>query len=123
MSIPGFSGVKHRIGRKLVFFKRIPFRPLGIAQRCFVLLPVFVFPLFLEASAYQQPEKDTENPPTELTDEEKEIIKDRDILENLALLQDLDKVEFIDILNALDPDWSESEESDEPAEKKEGTKP
>ena len=62
--------------------------------------------------------------PARLTDEEKEIISNREMLELLPLLQNLDKIKFIDLLNEMEPDWSEKEESDEEkAENEEGNKP
>lgn len=56
----------------------------------------------------------------DLTEEDKEIIKDLDLLENLTLLQDLDSIDFLDILNGMNPDWAEEAETADQADKKEG---
>lgn len=57
-----------------------------------------------------------------LTEEEKEIIKDLDLLENLTLLQDLEAIDFLDILNEMNPGWTEDSEPADRADKKEGGK-
>lgn len=56
----------------------------------------------------------------DLTEEEKEIVKELELLENLTLLQDLETIDFLDILNEMNPEWAEEAESADRAERKEG---
>ncbi|MEJ2109519.1 MAG: hypothetical protein P8Z37_06320 [Acidobacteriota bacterium] len=83
---------------------------------CLVLVAVLALPLLLQASPLQNEDPADSKPDAKLTEEEKEIIQDREILENLALLQDFDAIDFLSLLDEMDPDWSETEESTEPAE-------
>jgi hypothetical protein len=55
-----------------------------------------------------------------LTEEEKEIIKELELLENLTLLQDLEAIDFLDMLNEMNPEWAEEAEPAEEADGKEG---
>ena len=89
------------------------------SRLCFILVAALALPLVLQASPQQKEEPTGKKTDAKLTEEEKEIIQDREILENLALLQDFDAIDFLDLLDEMDPDWSESEESTEPAEDKE----
>ena len=120
MWIPKVTAVRRVMDRIIRGFKGSSVRLTGLARRCFILVPVIVLPLVLQASPCQKQEPDEKDPPVELTDEEKDIIRDRELLENLTLLQNLDAIEFIDLLNELEPDWSEKEDSDEPEKKEEG---
>ena len=99
-------------------------RSFGIVLRRYILVAVVLSPLVLQTTFAQKQEQESKNPPPTLTDEEKEIISNREMLENLPLLQDFDRIEFIDLLNEMEPDWSENDDSDDPEEKKqEGNKP
>ncbi len=96
-------------------------------QRFCFLIPVVFFLLTVHSFAYQEKELKEENPPTALTEEEKEMLEDREMLENLALLENLDAIAFLDLLNEIDPEWSQRDEpvlegekpKEEPVEKKE----
>jgi len=97
-------------------------RSIRLIHRGLILMPVFIIPMVLPVFPYQEQEQKAKNPPPELTDEEKEIINNREMLEALPLLQNLDKIEFIDLLNEMEPDWSEGDESDVLKKEKEGRK-
>lgn len=56
----------------------------------------------------------------DLTEEEKEIVRELELLENLTLLQDLETIDFLDILNEMNPEWAEEAESADRAETIEG---
>ena len=113
------SGLKHGIRGTIPELAGSFIRSFGVVLRRFILVPLVLSPLVLHAIPAQEQEQEAKKPPPALTDEEKEIISNREMLENLPLLQDLDRIEFIDLLNEMDPDWSEKDDSDDPEEKKE----
>jgi hypothetical protein len=94
-------------------------RSLNLFKPGFMLIPVMILTLTPQVFSYWNEEEAAKNSTPEMTEEEKEIIRDREILENLVLLQNLDAIDFIDLLNEMEPDWLESEESDNPAKDKE----
>ena len=106
-----FAG-RYRAERTISFLGGRIVRAIGLPLHSLILLPAFIFPVVLPASPYQQQEREAKNPKSELTDEEKEIINDREMLEILPLLQNFDRIEFIDLLNEMEPDWSEKEDPD-----------
>lgn len=108
--IPGFSGS---------FVGSVP-----TVLCCLILISVVIFPPALPASPYKGQEQETKEQLSKLSDEEKEIINNREMLEMLPLLQNLERIELIDLLNEMETDLSDSEESVGPEEKKEeGKKP
>jgi hypothetical protein len=114
---PGIQGMIPELSARFV-------RLFGVALRKYILVPVVLSPLVLQATFAQKQEQEAKNPPKTLTDEEKEIIDNREMLENLPLLQDFDRIEFIDLLNEMEPDWSENDDSEDPEEKnQEGNEP
>jgi hypothetical protein len=118
------SGFKHGIQGMIPELSGGFIRSFGVMLRRFILVPLVLSPLVLQATPAQKQEQEAKNPPPTLTDEEKEIISNREMLENLPLLQDFDRIEFIDLLNEMEPDWSENDDSDDPEEKKqEGNEP
>ena len=118
------SGLKHGIQGMIPELSGRFLRSFGIVLRRYILVAVVLSPLILQTIFAQKQEQEAKNPPPSLTDEEKEIISNREMLENLPLLQDFDRIEFIDLLNEMEPDWSENDDSDDPEEKKqEGNKP
>jgi hypothetical protein len=68
---------------------------------------------------YEKKEPEKEKTAPAMTEEEKEMLQDREILENLVLLQNLDEIKFLDLLNEMDPQWTEKDESVIPAENEE----
>ena len=98
--------------------------PIRLIKGFHVLIPVFVSLLAIHSFGYQEQAPEEEKKKPVLTQEEREMLEDREILENLALLKNLETIEFMDLLNEMDPDWSESDESVIPEEKEEeGQKP
>lgn len=113
----GFQGMIPELSGRFI-------RSFGVALRRYILVPVVLSPLVLQATFAQKQEQEAKNPQQTLTDEEKEIIDNREMLENLPLLQDFDRIEFIDLLNEMEPDWSENDDSEDPEEKnQEGNEP
>ena len=93
-----------------------------------VLIPMVILFLAVHSFAYQQKEPEEGMQQPALTEEEKEIMNDREMLENLALFENLDAIAFLDLLNEMDPDWTDKDEpvlpEKEPEEKEEeGDKP
>ena len=104
------------------------FYPARIMKKFTVLIPMIVSFLAVHSFAYQQKESEEEMQPPALTEEEKEIMNDREMLENLALLENLDAIAFLDLLNEMDPEWTDKDEpvlpEKEPEEsEEEGDKP
>ena len=116
------TDTKHRIERMMPGISGNFFGLAGTVRRYVILVSVVLIPMFLQASPYQKQEQKAKDPPSKLSDEEKEIINNREMLEILPLLQNLERIEFIDLLNKMEPDWSESEKSDGPEEKKKRAK-
>jgi hypothetical protein len=117
-------GLKHGIQRIISKLSGRFIRSFGVVLRRFILVPVILSPWVLQATFAQKQEQEAKNPPQTLTEEEKEIISNREMLENLPLLQDFDRIEFIDLLNEMEPDWSENDDPDVSEEKKqEGKEP
>jgi len=118
MHLKAFTA-KRGIERMTPRFFRNFIRSVCTVRRCLILASVVIIPLVLQASPYQKQKQEAKDPPSKLSDEEKEIINNREMLEILPLLQNLERIEFIDLLNEMEPDWSDSEESDGPEGKKE----
>jgi hypothetical protein len=93
--------------------------PVWMKKRFYVLIPLipmFVSIFAVHCFAYQQKDAEEKTPPPAMTEEEKEMMNDREMLENLALLKDLEQIAFLDLLNEIDPEWSEKDESVLPEE-------
>ena len=97
--------------------------PVHRVKKFYVLIPMIVSFFAVHSFACQPEEPEKKAPPAAMTEEEKEMMNDREMLENLALLKDLDTIAFLDLLNEMDPEWSEKDESvlpeEEPEEKEE----
>ena len=106
-------GLKYGIQRMIPELSGRFIRSFGVVLRRFILVTVVLSPLGLQATFAQKQEQEAKNPLPTLTEEEKEIISNREMLENLPLLQDFDRIEFIDLLNEMEPDWSEGLDSNE----------
>lgn len=124
VSIHAVAGAKDRTGSGVLENGNYPGRM--IKKFCF-LIPVIFSLITVHSFAYQEKELKEEKPPPALTEEEREMLEDREMLENLALLKNLDAIAFLDLLNEMDPEWSERDvpvlqeekPEKEPAEKKE----
>ncbi|MBN2244094.1 MAG: hypothetical protein JW793_15520 [Acidobacteria bacterium] len=88
-----------------------------VMKRISVLVSVVASLLAVPLFAGENKEPVKEKEATALTEEEKEMMKDREILENLALLNNLEEIKFLDLLNAMDPQWSDKDGSVIPEEK------
>ena len=62
----------------------------------------------MPAFAFQKPAPDAKKSSVILTDEEKDIIKNREILENLDLLQNFEKFRFLGFFAEEDPEETKS---------------
>ena len=93
--------------------------PIRVIKKFYALIPVIILLLTVHSFGYQEKGSREEKKKPVLTDEEKEMLKDREILENLTLLKNLDEIKFLDLLNKMDPDWSEKDDSVIPEDEEE----
>jgi hypothetical protein len=108
--------------RKFSGRRRIDKSTAFLIRKAALLLVLLMAIPFEYSSAAQKPEKKAPADPPPLTEEEKEILKDREILENLGLLQNFDKLELYELFAEPDMDSSTDKKSVEQAAEKDTDK-